>query len=89
MGTPMQGRRVHPNDQGEYPYPELRPGDYFFWAGSWHGKTPNGLLCGLRNHTVTEHPDGTITVSPSILVGNGTGGLQWHGYLKAGVWEEC
>jgi hypothetical protein len=34
--------------------------------------------------TLEEHPDGTLTVSPSIQF-PGEGG--WHGYLKAGVWS--
>ena len=40
---------------------------------------------GLENHDVTEHEDGTITVSPSILI-TGEGG-SWHGYLELGVWR--
>ncbi len=85
----MIGKRVQPNERGEYPYSDLRSGDYFIWSGAWYGVSPNGLLCGLKNHTVVEHDDGTITVSPSILVNNGQGGVAWHGFLKAGVWEEC
>jgi hypothetical protein len=38
-------------------------------------------------HTIVEHEDGTITVSPSILV-TGSHGKQWHGYLERGVWRE-
>ena len=36
--------------------------------GSWSCCTPNGRIGSLANHAVTEHEDGTITVTPSILV---------------------
>lgn len=64
-------------------------------GGYW--RAPDGTwMCGLPvagfgigrlgNHTVTEHEDGTITVSPSILVETGDG-RRWHGYLERGVWR--
>jgi hypothetical protein len=60
--------------------------------GEWFCCTPNGHLGGLAKHTVTEHDDGTITVSPSILVseirGDGSRRELWHGYLERGVWRE-
>lgn len=65
----------------------LEPGEYTKGpAGDWYACTPNGMLGNLGGHEVTEHEDGTITVSPSILV---TGGREerYHGYLRAGVWE--
>lgn len=52
---------------------------------TWMVRTPNGHLGNLGNHDVTENPDGTITVSPSILVSNHTGEL-YHGFLRAGEW---
>jgi uncharacterized protein with NRDE domain len=65
-----------------------------FWKqdGIWYGVTPNGHLTNLANHKVVEHEDGTITVSPSILVGKGVkaGKIDeqlWHGYLEQGVWR--
>lgn len=80
----MQGRRI-PN-----PEPSLcEPGDYYQGKdGYWTAQTPNGHYANLRKHEVTEHEDGTITVSPSILVSDGIGPV-WHGYIKHGVWEEC
>ncbi len=54
----------------------------------WYCTTPNGLFGSIGAHTVEEHPDGTITVSPSILVNRGLG-EQWHGYLERGVWRKC
>lgn len=41
---------------------------------------------GLSKHTIVEHEDGTITVSPSIL-STGHDGKQWHGYLERGIWR--
>lgn len=48
--------------------------------------TPNGHVGDLSQHEVTAHEDGTITVSPSILVTDDSGEL-WHGYLERGVWR--
>ncbi len=50
--------------------------------------------CGsgrISNHTVEEHPNGTITASPSILMTGHDKGepMQRHGYLTKGVWREC
>jgi hypothetical protein len=39
----------------------------------------------LSGHSVTEHDDGTITVSPSIL---DDGRSVWHGYLERGAWRQ-
>lgn len=51
----------------------------------FHGSLGDGT--GKRGHIVTEHEDGTITVSPSILITRHDG--SWHGYLERGVWREC
>jgi hypothetical protein len=87
----MQGRRIHPGPDGYFPDKEIKPGDY--WKdrdGHWGGKTPNGIRCGLTKHFVVEHEDGTITVSPSILVDwNTEPHLNWHGFLERGIWREC
>lgn len=80
----MNGRRK----LGLSPH-ELELGDYGRWEAddsNWYARTPTGLLCNLSNHTVTEHADGTITVSPSILVMAGSPN-QWHGFLEKGVWR--
>jgi hypothetical protein len=70
----------------------LQPGEYgkFSVDGEWYGVPPNhpNLLAGLAKHDVVEHEDGTITVSPSILVKAGRNGVEWHGYLERGVWRE-
>ena len=85
-----QGRRWdNPND--EMP----QPGDYGKLSdGSWYGSPPAAidtdgfpLLANLSKHNVTEHDDGTITVSPSILI-TSWNGKSWHGFLERGVWRE-
>jgi len=56
-------------------------------TGEWFAHTPSGQLANLSRHSVTEHDDGTITASPSILISGG-GEAPWHGYLERGVWRE-
>jgi hypothetical protein len=73
---------------------EMRPGDYGRSPkdGNWYCRTPSGLGGNLTRHEVTEHENGTITVSPSILVqapGRSSGPTEWHGYLERGEWREC
>lgn len=53
----------------------------------WFVYFPNGLLATLANHKVTEHEDGTISVTPLILVANYD--LTIHGYLTKGIWLAC
>lgn len=69
---------------GEWP----KPGDFFYPACGWCGVSPDGQQVGLRNHQVTEHEDGTITVSPSILVSS-PHQTPWHGFLERGVWRDA
>lgn len=75
----IEGRRV-PDDTKWF-----EDGDYGRVDGVWHARPPGAGLGTLEAHDVTEHEDGTITVSPSILV---TGRTTWHGYLERGVWRE-
>lgn len=82
----MEGKR---RDLGEDEY-DLAPGEY--------GKSPDGWFCcppspgygtgGINKHTIVEHEDKTITVSPSILFYDRDGSPGWHGYLERGVWRE-
>lgn len=78
------GKRIEYSGDG---IPE--PGCY--WRdqrdGNWYGMTPNGHLAGLEKHHVTEHEDGTISVTPSILVSS-AGAELWHGYLERGKWRQ-
>lgn len=71
--------------KGSYwPGRELKDGGIEWWIVD-----PAGHIGRLgQGHEVTEHEDGTITVSPSILAETGEHGHDWHGYLEAGVWRE-
>lgn len=61
---------------------ELVEGRLVDWC--WYVRDPLGDVCTIRdNHRVVEHPDGTITVTPSIINPNGS----YHGFLRAGVWS--
>jgi len=69
---------------------ELEPGDHAKHKGQWFGRIPNGdlfLTANMANHSIEEHEDGTISVSPSILCDNSK--EYWHGFLTRGVWREC
>lgn len=85
----MQGKR-HDLAEGEH---NLEPGEYGKDSqGVWWVRPPqaNGFYSGpgnINKHQVVEHEDGTITVSPSILV-YGHHDKTWHGYLERGVWRE-
>ena len=84
----MQGKRVELVEQ-EGGFQCLAPGEYGKWKdGTWYAETPNGYTANLARHKVTEHEDGTISVTPSILVSDDKADL-WHGYLTQGVWSEC
>lgn len=81
----MIGKRLYPTDKDKV-FEMMKPGDYFsLSSGEFIICTPNNLVASIRNHKVIEHEDGTITVSPSILI-TGTG--TWHGYLEKGIWRE-
>ncbi len=87
----MQGRRVFPDKDGHL---RILPGEYGRHPsdGHWYACAPDtDLLGNLGAHKVVEHDDGTITVSPSILV-EGVDALgspmSWHGFLEKGVWRK-
>ncbi len=96
MSTITQGRRVMPNPEGWLP-PDLQPGDYGRAVnpqaegkrtGWWNVCAPDGTAGSLdpEIHTVTEHEDGTVTVSPSIDFSQRRPGA-FHGFLQRGVWR--
>lgn len=57
-------------------------------AGWWQVTTPDRHVGSLNPavHTVVEHEDGTITVTPSIDMSQRTPG-GWHGWLTRGVFR--
>ena len=81
----MNGRRLPDGS----PIADLEPGDYARRGSRWWVRLPledgRGLAQPLTENvwTVTEHDDGSITVTPSIRC-TFTG---WHGYLEHGVWR--
>jgi hypothetical protein len=99
-GDVTTGRR---RDDSTPPW-ELEPGEYCVRTDSDSGQrvawvvTPNGHgPARLEGWTLTEHDDGTITMSPSILAHPSTHLdandqvvelAEWHGYLERGVWRE-
>ena len=53
-------------------------GDYGLYENVWYARLPeSGETVSLADHTVLEHEDGTITVSPNIQ--------SWR--LERGVWK--
>lgn len=55
-------------------------------AGVWYAVDPSGGAGAILPsvHTVTEHEDGTISVTPSLVMPSG-----WHGFLQRGVWSSA
>ncbi len=86
-----EGRRVPDGTEPHF----YEPGDYGRWNDCWYARAPvtepRPLQGNLGNHDVTEHDDGTITVSPSILIHARWAGkdIEWHGYLERGTWRQC
>ena len=67
----------------------IQPGNYWKYSeGVWYAETPNGLTANISAHSIVEHQDGTISVSPSILVNAGRPET-WHGFLERGIWRSC
>lgn len=70
---------------------DLDDGRVCYWKGPkgrWWVYLPRAGIGQLVNHSVTEHEDGTITVSPSIGLHRGGKGLARHGFLIRGKWRE-
>lgn len=79
----MVGRRVYPDEKGNLLLCEGEYGKDKY--GTWYVRPPGCHMGSLINHEVTDHEDGTITVSPSILLDDGE--HKWHGFLEKGVWR--
>jgi hypothetical protein len=75
----MKGNKIEHTDKP-------KPGDYWRAPTGWGCITPSGHTVNLDRHTVTENPDGTITVSPAITVREGKEEV-FHGILENGVWK--
>jgi hypothetical protein len=91
----VKGSRVDQTaeDGDQWPYPKLNHGEYGKgFDGVWycvpHRPTDRGqkFLGNLKNHRIQVHPDGAITVDPSILITRHDG--RWHGFIEHGVWRE-
>lgn len=87
MGTP--GKRLPDAPPGKLAV-DLDLSSICYWKrsdGAWMLYVPGSGIGDLTNHDVEEHEDGTISVTPSILVTNAR--HRRHGYLSRGVWEPC
>ena len=79
--------RREPNPDGTI---SLGDGDYGQdGKGEWHVRPPGQHMGSIPQHTVTEHEDGTISVSPSIKLNDEYGEQIWHGWLVNGEWDEA
>lgn len=64
---------------------------YYEQGDVWYFFHPLTGLGNLARHDVVEHEDGTITVSPSILISTMNKGkeVSIHGFLEKGQWRDC
>jgi hypothetical protein len=79
----LQGRRYPDNTAAI----KMEPGGYAYqdWTHPphWQIRDPLGDVGSIRGHHQCEvHDDGSLSVTPSIVGGNGP----FHGFLKRGVW---
>ena len=88
----MKGRRVYANAEGYRDGP-MEPGDYFYWEriNRWLVKAPNGHegTISPNVHVVEEHDDGTITLTPSLVLNAADGRELYHGFLRRGEWTDA
>lgn len=76
--------RIYPDKNGMLLFPMKtscygKDTDGMWWFK--HKDEHAGTLFGT--HSVTEHEDGTISVSPSIV------GIKIHGIVERGIWRDC
>lgn len=63
-------------------------GGYAQFEGEWYVRPPGcPFAASISQHEVTQHADGTITVSPSILYQVDHYNYSFHGFLEHGVWR--
>lgn len=89
-----EGRAIRLDDVPNGDLPDGRHlGPITYWktnGGTWFVNFRHSGLGNLSAHDVTEHEDGTITVSPSILLTSpGFPSVRRHGFLVRGVWQPC
>lgn len=84
----MKGNRRYADPDGTFEPLAWDHGDFGRdpESGTWYALTPNGALANISGHTITEHEDGSITVTPSILVRTAEEEL-YHGFLTNGEWR--
>lgn len=66
---------------------DIGPQSYGQVDGRWYVRTPAARRAVMLNpalHTVTEHEDGTISVTPSLIYGKPGEPYHWHGWLVRG-----
>lgn len=83
-----------PTEPGQFPEGFDISRICYWFDRIWYLYLPRGGLGNLAGHQVTEHEDGTITVSPSVLLtstrkGSANPDKRRHGFLKRGAWESC
>lgn len=88
MSDLIQCRRVY-IEPLDHPY-DFAEGDYAKASdGTWWFRPPGGEFGHLSKWTITEHEDGTITASPSILEYNTDMSVRCHGFLERGMWRKA
>jgi hypothetical protein len=86
----MQGRQVE--YRPGFPGAWAQPGDYCKVPrgldpredGCWYAMDPTGGIGTILPsiHRIVENDDGTISLSPSLVMPGG-----WHGFLERGLWR--
>lgn len=77
-------------DQADGDLPEYDPQAFDYWrtaSGTWYLNVPGVGLANLAKHQVCEHPDQTISVTPSIRVWR-SATIERHGYFERGHWRD-
>ena len=93
----IKARRMADVEEGDLPT-DLDDTQISYWKsvnddgslGCWWIYLPRAGAGCLSRHTITEHNDRTISVSPSIGLRKAAGHrFQRHGFLQQGEWHPC
>ena len=70
---------------------QLERGEWTWWDDGYFARCPDGGVANLKSHKCIIEADGSLTVSPSILITGGSehSRTQWHGFLEKGVWRNA